>query len=73
MEITSIQVEKKVLRELKKVKKYERQTYSELLMELVNFYKNVGAGQYDKFLDMAQQDKIRELWGNKDDEAWENA
>lgn len=29
--------------------------------------------QYDKYLHMIQQEKMAELWGNKEDEAWENA
>ncbi len=28
---------------------------------------------YDKFLDQIQQDKMKELWDNKEDEIWENA
>ena len=29
--------------------------------------------QYDEFLHKIQQAKMKELWGNKEDEAWENA
>lgn len=29
--------------------------------------------KYDKFLHKIQQAKMKELWDNKEDEAWENA
>jgi len=28
--------------------------------------------QYDKFLHNVQQERMKALWGNKEDEAWEN-
>ena len=28
--------------------------------------------QYDEFLHKIQQEKMQELWDNKEDEAWEN-
>ncbi|MEK6941638.1 MAG: hypothetical protein AABW85_02175 [archaeon] len=71
-EITTIQVQKNVLKELKKAKKYPRQTYSELINELLRANK-AHQGQYDKFLHVIQQEKMKELWDNKEDEAWEDA
>ncbi len=74
MEITTIQVKKKVLSELKKAKKYGRQTYSELILELLKARKDSRlSSQYDEFLHTIQQEKMKELWDNKEDEAWENA
>ncbi len=29
--------------------------------------------QYDEFLHQIQQSKMKELWDNKEDEAWEHA
>lgn len=29
--------------------------------------------QYDEFLHKIQQQKMKEIWGNKSDEVWENA
>jgi len=73
-DVTTIQVKKKALEELKKAKRYERQTYSELILELT---KNDKSGrlknQYDEFLHKIQQEKMKELWDNKEDEAWDNA
>ena len=31
------------------------------------------ANQYDEFLHKIQQQKMKELWDNKEDEDWENA
>ncbi len=36
----------------------------------LNIKKN---NQYDEFLHKIQQEKMKELWDNKTDEAWENA
>ena len=73
-DVTTIQVKKKALEELKKAKRYERQTYSELILELT---KNDKSGrlknQNDEFLHKIQQEKMKELWDNKEDEAWDNA
>ena len=70
---TTIQIDKEILDALKKLKNYPRQTYNELISELINFYKNVSiSNQYDEFLHKIQQEKMQELWDNKEDEAWEN-
>ena len=72
--VTTIQIEKKVLEELKKTKNYPRQTYSELILELTKTYKKFKVkNQYDEFLHKIQQEKMKELWDNKHDEEWENA
>lgn len=48
-------------------------TNIKLISELINFYKNVSINnQYDEFLHKIQQDRMKELWDNKEDEAWEN-
>ncbi len=71
---TSIQIDKEILDALKELKKHPRQTYNELISELINFYKTVSINnQYDEFLHKIQQEKMKELWDNKEDEAWENA
>ena len=70
---TTIQIEKKILEELKELRKHPRQTYNELISELINFYKRVSMNnQYDEFLHKIQQEPMSELWDNKEDEAWEN-
>lgn len=70
---TTIQIDKEILDALKELKNHPRQTYNELILELINFYKNVSINnQYDEFLHKIQQEKMKELWDNKEDEAWEN-
>ena len=58
---------------LKKVREYPRQTYNELLEHLVSVFVSVKKrNQYDEFLHKIQQPKMKELWDNKEDEAWKN-
>lgn len=72
--VTTIQLDKKVVQELKKAKQYPRQTYSEIILELTKVYKACNLkNQYDDFLHKIQQEKMKALWGGKEDEAWENA
>lgn len=69
---TTIQLEKSLVRELKDIKEYPEQTYSSLIESMIGIFKKVKErDQYDKFLHQIQQQKMRELWGNKEDEAWE--
>ena len=73
-DVTTIQLPKEVLLELKKVKKYPRQSYAELITEMVSTFKQAKKqNQYDEFLHSIQQRKMKELWDNKEDEIWENA
>ncbi|HLC86661.1 MAG TPA: hypothetical protein VJH65_00065 [Candidatus Nanoarchaeia archaeon] len=37
------------------------------------FFEAKKRSQYDEFLHKIQQQKMQELWDNKEDEAWENA
>ena len=70
---TTIQLDKKVVEKLKKVKEYPRQTYNELLDKLVSvFITAKKSNSYDEFLHKIQQPKMKELWDNKDDEVWES-
>jgi len=74
MDTTTIMLEKSVVKMLKEAKEYPRQTYSDLVQKMVSTFKNVKMrNQYDEFLHKVQQSKMKELWNNKEDEAWENA
>jgi len=74
MATTTIQLDKSVVESLKKAKKYPRQTYTELISHMLKVLKSAEArNQYDEFLHKVQQHKMKELWDNKEDEAWENA
>lgn len=71
--VTTIQLEKKVADELKKIKDYPSQSYNELIVKLTQIYKEIKKrNTYDEFLHKIQAQKMKELWDNKEDEAWEN-
>ncbi len=72
MEVTTIQLDKKVVKSLQRVKQYPRQTYNEIITHMILVYKH-GRNQYDEFLHKVQQPKMKELWDNKADEVWERA
>lgn len=73
-DVTTIQLKKEVVKELKGIKKYERETYDEIISDLIKIAKHSKKrNQYNEFLHKIQQAKMKELWDNEDDEAWENA
>jgi len=70
---TTIQIDKETVDSLKGIKEYERQTYDDLIKEMIKVFKSVKKrNQYDEFLHKMQQAKMTELWDNNSDEAWEN-
>jgi hypothetical protein len=72
-DVTTIQLDKSIVKALKEVREHPRQTYNELILHLIEFTKSVKMrNQYDEFLHKIQQPKMRELWDNKEDEAWED-
>ncbi len=73
-DVTTIQLKKSVVKELKNIRKYPRETYNETILTLIKTAKESGKSrQYDEFLHRIQQAKMKELWGNEEDEAWEDA
>jgi hypothetical protein len=73
-EVSTIQLRKTVIEQLKKAKEYPRQTYDELLTKMSHVFVTLKKNnQYDEFLHKIQQPKMKELWDNKEDEAWEHA
>ena len=74
MSVTTIQLDKPLVNSLKKAKEYPRQTYNELIKNMMRVFVSVKKNnQYDEFLHKIQQTKMKDLWDNKEDEAWENA
>jgi hypothetical protein len=72
--MTTIQLDKSVVKSLKKIRENPRQTYNELISHMIEIFTNVKKkNQYDEFLHKIQQQKMNELWHNKEDEAWEDA
>ena len=73
-ENSTILLDKELIEILKMAKEYPRQTYNELLRKMAKLFINLKENnQYDEFLHKIQQPKMKELWDNKEDEAWENA
>ena len=74
MTSTTIQLDKSLVDSLKGIREYPRQTYNELIESMVRLFKSVKKkNQYDEFLHKIQQAKMKELWDNKEDDAWEDA
>ena len=72
--VSTIQLDKEVIAQLQKAKEHPRQTYNELLEKMSKIFIILKQrNQYDEFLHKIQQPKMKEIWDNKDDEAWNNA
>jgi len=72
--LAAIQLTKATVQELKNIQKYPRETYNETILNLIKTVKeSKKRRQYDEFLHTVQQAKMKELWDNDEDEAWENA
>lgn len=71
-EISTIQLEKTVIAQLRKAKEHPRQTYNELIAKMTAVFAE-RRNQYDEFLHKIQQSKMKELWDNAEDEEWKNA
>ena len=73
-DVTTIQLKRSVVKELKNIRHYPRETYNEIISNLIKTDKeSKRRRQYDEFLHKIQQAKMKELWGNEEDEAWEDA
>ncbi|MCW3996310.1 MAG: hypothetical protein NWE98_09235 [Candidatus Bathyarchaeota archaeon] len=73
-ESTTIQLKKSIVKELKSIRRYPRETYNETISNLIKLAKeHKSRRQYDEFLHRVQQAKMKELWDNEEDEAWEHA
>lgn len=71
-DVTTIQIDKPLLAELKRYKQSKGQSYADFIRDLLKAYKH-NRSQYDAYLHYIQQEKMTELWNNKDDEAWDHA
>ena len=71
-DFTTIQLKKDLVLKLKKIKMYPRETYEETIERMIkNETKNATIDQYDKFLNEVQKQKMKDLWDNEEDEAWD--
>jgi hypothetical protein len=73
-ESTAIQLKKSIVKELKSIRKYPRETYNEIISDLIKIAKDRRRiRQHDELLHTIRQTKMKELWDNEEDEAWESA
>ena len=70
-EITTIQLNKSVVRALKRIKKYPRETYNEIILSLIKNTQETK--ELDTFIQKVQKAKMKELWEEGNYTAWENA
>ena len=74
MATATIQLEKSIVNALKQVREYPKQSYNDLIKHMLQVFIDVKSkNQYDEFLHKIQQAKMKELWDNAEDEAWERA
>ncbi len=66
--VTTIQLDQSVVKALKEIKDFPRQTYNEQVVRLIAVFKSVKKrNQYYEFLHKIQQPKMKELWDNEKD------
>jgi predicted CopG family antitoxin len=70
-EITTIQIERSVLNELKRVKRYPRETYSETILNLIKILEDTK--EFGAFVQKAQEERMKKLWEEGDYSGWEHA
>ncbi len=72
--ITTIQIKKDTAQLLKANRDHSRDSYDDIIRKLLQFYENAKThNQYDEFLHKIQQMKMRELWDNDEDDAWDQS
>jgi hypothetical protein len=70
-DFTTIKLKRDLVSKLKEIKRYRRGTYEETIERLIkDETKNAVIDQYYKFLHESQRQKMKDLWGNEEDEAW---
>ena len=70
-DVTTIQLDKSVVDELKRLKRYRRETYSETIFNLI---KNADeTREFGTFVQKAQEERMRKLWEEGDYSGWERA
>ena len=70
-ETTTIQLKKSVVKALKDIRKYPRETYNETVMNLIRDARDIG--EFGSFVQKAQEIKMKELCGEGDYSGWEHA
>ena len=72
-EVTTVQLKKSLVKALGQFKKYDRETYNEIIEGLLAFAKSEKMNSvYNDFIERSQQGKMSELWDNEADELMAN-
>ncbi len=69
--VTTIQVDRSVVDALKKLKRYRRETYSEVILNLIENIQETR--ELETFVQKVQEIKMKELWEEGDYSGWELA
>ena len=70
-EVTTIQLDRSVVEALKRVKRYPRETYNEVTLNLIRNEEETR--EFSIFVQKAQEAKMKELWEEGDYSGWERA
>ena len=70
-EIITIKLKKSVVKALKDIRRYSRETYNEIVMNLIRDARDIR--EFDSFVQKAQVIKMKELWEEGDYSGWEHA
>ena len=70
-EITTIKLKKSVVKALKDIRRYPRETYNEIVKNLIGDARDIR--EFDIFVQKAQAIKMKELWEEGDYSGWEHA
>ncbi|MCL5989226.1 MAG: hypothetical protein M1166_02710 [Candidatus Thermoplasmatota archaeon] len=70
-EVTTIQLERSVVDALKRIKRYPRETYSETILNLIK--NSDETRELGIFVQKAQEERMKQLWGEGDYSGWEHA
>ena len=70
-EVTTIQLDRSVVEALKRVKRYPRETYNEVILNLIRNEEEIR--EFSIFVQKAQEAKMKELWEEGDYSGWERA
>ena len=74
MEMTTIQVEKKVVDILQKIREYPKQPYNEIIKKMTKIFMKAEEIEESKIWRDASVQVMQELWDNDiDEEVWQNA
>ena len=69
---TTILIDKSLVRDIKKVKDYPRQTYDEILSKMVYVYTIFQGTQLETTnIQTLQHSKMAEIWDSKEDDFWD--